>query len=72
MTLSSPSGHVIGADPMMNAFYNFSGLMPDATYNVSIASTFRSATCVGIATTTMVTTLTVAAGVPASELPYKA
>ena len=69
VTLSSPSMmNDIVVDVMMNISYNFTGLMPDTTYNVSVASTFRSTTCVGIPATTMVTTLTVEAGVPQSEL----
>ena len=55
------------ADAMMNTSYNFTDLMPNTTYNVYVASRLNN-TCVGIATTTMVTTLTVEAGVPHSEL----
>ena len=69
VTLSSPSMmNDTVVDVMMNTSYNFTGLMPDTTYNVSVVSTFRSTTCVGIANTTMVTTLMVEAGVPQSEL----
>ena len=69
VTLSSPSMmNDTVVDVMMNTSYNFTGLMPDTTYNVSVASTFRSTTCVGIANTIMITTLTVEAGVPQSEL----
>ena len=55
------------ADAVMDTFYNFTDLIPNTAYNVSVASR-PSSTCVGIATTTMVTTLTVEAGVPYSEL----
>ena len=55
------------ADAMMDTSYNFTDLMPNTTYNVSVASRLSN-TCVGIATTTMVTTVTVEAGVPHSEL----
>ena len=68
VTLLSPSmmnGRV--ADYVMDTSYNFTDLIPNTTYNVSVASRLSN-TCVGIATTTMVTTLTVEAGVPHSEL----
>ena len=72
VTLLPPSGGVIGADLMMDTSYNFTDLFPDATYNVTVASRSRSTSCVGIPNTIMVTTLTVAEGIPASELPCKA
>ena len=68
VTLLSPSmmnGRV--ADAMMDTSYNFTDLIPNTAYNVSVASRLRN-TCVGIATTTMVTTITVEAGVPHSKL----
>ena len=55
------------ADAVMDTSYNFTDLIPNTAYNVSVASTLSN-TCVGIATTTMVTTLTVEAGVPHSVL----
>ena len=54
----------------MDSSYNFTDLMSNTAYNVSVASRLNN-TCVGIATTTMVTTLTVEAGVPHSELIVK-
>ena len=64
-----PSGMTGGItlDSMMNTSYNFTDLMPNTAYEVSVATILNS-TCLGIATTTMVTTLTVEAGVPLSEL----
>ena len=41
--------------PMMNNFQNFLDLMPNTTYNVSVASRFD--TCVGICNTRLITTL---------------
>ena len=71
VTLSSPSVmNDIVVDVVMNTSYNFTGLLPDTTYNVSVASRIISTTCVGIANTTMVTTLTVKSGVPQSELIF--
>ena len=69
VTLSSPSmmnDTVVNA--MMNTSYNFTDLMPDTNYQVSVASRLTSTTCVGFATTTVFTTLTVEDGVPQSEL----
>ena len=70
MTLSSPSilNDTI-VDAMMNTSYNFTDLMPNTAYDISVVSRLAS-TCVGSATTTMVTTLTVEAGVPQSELHH--
>ena len=69
VTLSSPSMmNDIVAEPVIDTSFNHTGLMPDTTYNVSVASRIRSTTCVGIANTIMVTTLTAEAGVPQSEL----
>ena len=68
VTLLSPSmmnGRV--ADAVMDTSYNFTDLMPNTVYNVSVASRLSN-TCVGIASTIMVTTLTVEAGVPHSKL----
>ena len=69
VTLSPPS--VINdtvVDAMMNTSYNFTDLMPNTAYDVSVVSTIRSTLCLGIPVTTMVTTLTVEAGVSQSEL----
>ena len=56
-------------DVMMDTSYNFTGLMQNTNYDVSVASTFKSTLCIGIPTTSMmVTTLSVRAGVPMSEL----
>ena len=68
VTLSSPSiMNDTVVDDVMNTFYNFTDLMPNTAYDVSVVSRLAS-TCLGIANTTMVTTLTVEAGVPQSEL----
>ena len=56
----------ISVNPMMNTSYNFTGLMPATDYVVSIFS--RINTCSGISTTTNLSTLSVEAGVPQSEL----
>ena len=69
VTLSSPS--MIGdtvVEPMTDTSYNFTGLMPDTNYNVTVASRLISTSCVGTPNTVMVTTLPVMEGVPASEL----
>ena len=69
VTLSSPSMmNDTVVDAMMDTSYNFTVLMPNTYYNVSVVSRLTSTTCVGTPTTTMVTTLTIEAGVPASEL----
>ena len=52
---------------LMDTSHTFTDLMPNTAYDVSVAS-ILSSTCVGIYNTTMVTTLTVEAGVPQSEL----
>ena len=68
VTLSSPSMmNYTVVDAMMNASYNFTDLMPNTAFDVSVVSRLTS-TCLGIATTTMVTTLTVEVGVLQSEL----
>ena len=63
---SMMSGMAIG--PIMDTSHNFTDLMPNTIYNITVTSTVRSTSCVGITNTIMVTTLTVAEGVPASEL----
>ena len=55
-------------DAMIDTSYNLTGLMPETTYNVSVATTFRSTSCVGNPNTILVTTLTLAAAEPESEL----
>ena len=68
VTLSSPSVmNDIVVDAMMNTSYNFTDLMPNTAYDVSVVSRLIS-TCVGTHNTTMVTTLTAEAGVPQSKL----
>ena len=68
VTLSSPSMiNDTVVDDMMNTSYNFTNLMPNTAYDVSVVSRLTS-TCLGIHNTTVVTTLTVEAGVPQSEL----
>ena len=64
-----PSGMAGGITPdsMMSTSYNFTDLMPNTAHEVSVATILNS-TCLGIANTTMVTTLTVEAGLPQSEL----
>ena len=52
---------------MMNTSYNFTDLIPNTSYNISVVSRLAS-TCLGIHNTTMVTTLTIEAGVLQSEL----
>ena len=52
--------------PVMVTSYNFTELMPNTNYIVSVAS-ISAETCVGIPDTTTVATLTVEAGVPQSE-----
>ena len=52
---------------MMNTSYNFTDLMPDVGYNVSVASRLTSM-CLGIAHTISVTTLMVEAGLPQGKL----
>ena len=65
VTLSSPSMmNDIVVDAMMNTSYNFTDLMPNTAYDVSVVSRLIS-TCVGTHNTTIFTTLTVAEGVPA-------
>ena len=66
--LSSPSMmNGIVVDVMMNTSYNFTDLMPDVGYNVSVASRLTSM-CLGIAHTISVTTLKVEAGLPQGKL----
>ena len=52
--------------PVMDTSYNFTELMPNTNYIVSVAS-ISARTCVGIPDTATVTTLMVEAGVPQSE-----
>ena len=64
-----PAGMAV--DPVVDTSYNFTELMPNTTYTVSIVSRLGTSlitSCLGIPYTTMVTTLTVEAGVPQSEL----
>ena len=56
----------INADLIMDTSHNFTELKAATSYEVSIFS--RINTCLGIPDTTMVTTLTVEAGVPQGEL----
>ena len=61
----------MAVDPVVDTSYNFTELMPNITYTVSIVSRLGNTLitpCLGIPYTTMVTTLTVEAGVPQSEL----
>ena len=51
---------------LMDNSHNFANLIPNTTYNVSIAT--RPDTCVGIFNTMMITTLAVEEGLPQSEL----
>ena len=50
----------------MDNSHNFANLIPNTTYNVSVAS--RLGTCVGIFDTMLITTLALEEGVPQSEL----
>ena len=50
----------------MDNSHNFADLIPNTTYNVSVAS--RLGTCVGILNTMLITTLAVEEGLPQSEL----
>ena len=59
------SGMIFG-DSTMDTSYNFTGLMPNTEYNVSVVSVLSP--CLGLPNTIMLTTLTVEAGVPQSEL----
>ena len=52
---------------MMDTSYNFTDLIPDTDYNVSVASRLTSM-CLGIAHTIPVTTLMVEAGLPQGKL----
>ena len=52
--------------PLMGNSHNFADLIPNTTYNVSVASRFD--TCLGIYSTMLITTLAVEEGVPQSEL----
>ena len=64
-----PAGMAV--DPVVDTSYNFTELMPNTTYTVSIVSRLGSTLitpCLGIPYTTMVTTLTVETGLPQSEL----
>ena len=57
----------IVVDAMMYTSYNFTDLMPDVDYNVSVASRLTSM-CLGIAHTISVTTLKLEAGLPQGKL----
>ena len=67
MTLSL-SDTVIETNSTMDTFYNFTDLMPNIPYEVRIFTTSIDNMCSGIPNETMVTTLTVEAGVPQSAL----
>ena len=68
VTLSSPSMmNDAVVDAIVDTSYNFTDLIPNTAYAVTVVSRLAS-TCVGIANTTMVTTLTGTEGVPQSEL----
>ena len=56
----------IAVAPLMDSSHNFADLIPNTTYNVSVAS--RLGTCVGILNTMLITTLAVEEGLPQSEL----
>ena len=71
VVILSPPGMMSGTatDVIIDTSYNVTGLMPETTYNVSVATTFRSISCVGNPNTTVVTTLTLAAAAePEREL----
>ena len=57
----------IVVDAMMYTSYNFTDLMPDVGYNISVASRLTSM-CLGIAHAISVTTLKVGAGLPQGKL----
>ena len=50
----------------MDTSYNFTGLTPNTAYNITVASELNS--CSGTPNTILLTTATVEAGVPQSEL----
>ena len=52
--------------PVMDTSHSFANIIPNTTYNVSIAS--RLNTCIGILDTMLITTLAVEEGIPESEL----
>ena len=56
----------IRLESTMDTSFNFTGLTPNTAYNISIASELNS--CSGTPNTIMLTTVTVEAGVPQSEL----
>ena len=69
--LRSGISNGIRLDSAMNTSYNFTGstpntLIPNTTYIITVASVLNS--CSGTPNTIMVTTATVEAGVPQSEL----
>ena len=70
VVILSPPGMMSGTatDVIIDTSYNLTGLMPETTYNVSVATTFRSTSCVGNPNTIVVTTLTLAAAEPEREL----
>ena len=56
----------ISVNSLMDSSYNFTGLMPATSYVVNVFSMINN--CLGIPNTTVITTLTVEAGVPQSAL----
>ena len=64
--LRSGISNGIRLDSAMNTSYNFTGLTPNTAYNITVASILNS--CSGTSNTIILTTLTVEAGVPQSEL----
>ena len=64
--LQSSMSNGIRLDSTMDTSYNFTGLTPNTAYNITVASVLNS--CSGTPNTIMLTTVTVQAGVPQSEL----
>ena len=59
----------ITLNSIIGTSYNFTDLMPNTAYGVTVASILNR-TCLGINNTKMITTLTEEAGVPQSELLF--
>ena len=64
--LSLQSVVILVSDSTMDNSYNFTGLTPNTNYSVSIVSVLNS--CTGTPNTIILTTVTVEAGVPNSEI----
>ena len=56
----------ISLESAMDTSFNFTGLIPNTAYSITVASELNS--CSGTRNITMLTTATVEAGVPQSEL----